>query len=92
MPRERFKPEQIIGKLREVEIVVAKGSTMAEACRQIGVTEQTLYRWRREYGGMRVDQARRMKELEAENTRLKKLVADLSLDKMILVEAAKASF
>ena len=92
MPRQRFKPEQIIGKLREVEIVVAKGSTMAEACRQIGVTEQTLYRWRREYGGMRVDQARRMKELEVENTRLKKLVADLSLDKMILLEAAKVSF
>ena len=92
MPRQRFKPEQIIGKLREVEVVVAKGSTMAEACRQIGVTEQTLYRWRREYGGMRVDQARRMKELEVENTRLKKLVADLSLDKMILVEAAKVSF
>jgi transposase-like protein len=92
MPRQRFKPEQIIGTLREVEVVVAKGSTMAEACRQIGVTEQTLYRWRREYGGMRVDQARRMKELEAENTRLKKLVADLSLDKMILVEAAKVSF
>jgi len=92
MPRQRFKPEQIIGKLREVEVAVAKGSTMAEACRQIGVTEQTLYRWRREYGGMRVDQARRMKELEAENTRLKKLVADLSLDKMILVEAAKVSF
>jgi len=92
MARQRFKPEQIIGKLREVEIVVAKGSTMAEACRQIGVTEQTLYRWRREYGGMRVDQARRMKELEAENTRLKKLVADLSLDKMILAEAAKVSF
>ena len=92
MPRQRFKPEQIIGKLREVEVAVAKGSTMAEACRQIGVTEQTLYRWRREYGGMRVDQARRMKELEAENTRLKKLVADLSLDKMILVEATKVSF
>jgi transposase-like protein len=92
MPRQRFKPEQIIGKLREVEVVVAKGSTMAEACRQIGVTEQTLYRWRREYGGMKVDQARRMKELEAENARLKKLVADLSLDKMILVEAAKVSF
>ena len=92
MPHQRFKPEQIIGKLREVEVVVAKGSTRAEACRQIGVTEQTLYRWRREYGGMRVDQARRMKELEAENTRLKKLVADLSLDKMILAEAAKVSF
>lgn len=92
MPRQRFTAEQIIGKLREVEIVVAKGATVADACRRIGVTEQTLYRWRREYGGMRVDQARRMKELEAENARLKKLVADLSLDKMILVEAGKVSF
>jgi len=92
MPRQRFTAEQIIGKLREVEIVVAKGATVANACRRIGVTEQTLYRWRREYGGMRVDQARRMKELEAENARLKKLVADLSLDKMILVEAGKVSF
>lgn len=92
MPRQRFTPEQIIGKLREVEIVVARGATVADACRQIGVTEQTLYRWRREYGGMRVDQARRMKALEAENGRLKKLVADLSLDKMILVEAGKVSF
>jgi len=92
MPRQRFTAEQIIGKLREVEVVVAKGSSIADASRQIGVSEQTLYRWRKEYGGMRVDQARRMKDLEAENARLKKLVADLSLDKMILVEASKVAF
>lgn len=92
MSRQRFTPEQIIGKLREVEVLVAKGMTVSDASRQIGVTEQTLYRWRKEYGGMRVDQARRMKELEAENGRLKKLVAELSLDKMILAEAAKVSF
>ena len=88
MPRQRFTSEQIIGKLREVEVFVAKGGSVADASRQIGVAEQTLYRWRKEYGGLRVDQARRMKDLEAENARLKKLVADLSLDKMILVEAA----
>ena len=75
-----------------MEVLVAKGATVAEASRQIGVTEQTLYRWRKEYGGMRVDQARRLKDLEAENTRLKKLVADLSLDKMILAEASKVRF
>ena len=89
MPRPKHTPEIIIGKLREVEVLVAKGATVAEASRQIGVTEQTLYRWRKEYGGLRVDQARRLKDLEAENTRLKKLVADLSLDKMILAEASK---
>ena len=92
MPRQRFTSEQIIGKLREAEVLVAKGGSAADASRQIGVAEQTLYRWRKEYGGMRVDQARRMKDLEAENVRLKKLVADLSLDKMILVEASKVVF
>ncbi len=92
MPRQRFTSEQIIGKLREVEVFVAKDGSVADASRQIGVAEQTLYRWRREYGGMRVDQALRMKNLEAENVRLKKLVADLSLDKMILVEASKVVF
>ena len=92
MPRPKNTPEMIIGKLREVEVLVAKGATVVEASRQIGVTEQTLYRWRKEYGGMRVDQARRLKDLEAENTRLKKLVADLSLDKMILTEASKVRF
>jgi transposase-like protein len=92
MPRQRFTPEQIIGKLREVEVAVARGATISEACRGIGVSEQTLYRWRREYGGMKVDQAKRLKELEVENARLKKLVADLSLDKAILKEAAKVTF
>jgi putative transposase len=92
MARPKHTPEIIIGKLREVEVLVAKGATVAEASRQIGVTEQTLYRWRKEYGGMRVDQARRLKDLEAENARLKKLVADLSLDKMILAEASKVRF
>ena len=92
MARPKHTPEIIIVKLREVEVLVAKGATVAEASRQIGVTEQTLYRWRKEYGGMRVDQARRLKDLEAENTRLKKLVADLSLDKMILAEASKVRF
>ena len=92
MARQRFTAEQIIGKLREVEVFVAKGGSVADASRQIGVVEQTLYRWRKEYGGMRIDQARRLKELEAENVRLKKLVADLSLDKMILVEASKVVF
>ena len=71
---------------------MAKGGSVADASRQIGVAEQTLYRWRKEYGGMRIDQARRMQDLEAENVRLKKLVADLSLDKMILVEASKGVF
>ena len=92
MARQRFTPEQIIAKLREVEVLVGRGATVVEACRQIGVTEQTLYRWRREYGGMKVDQARKMKALEAENARLKRLVADLSLDKAILEEASKVRF
>jgi transposase-like protein len=92
MARQRFKAEQIISKLREVEVLTAKGLTIADAARQIQVTEQTVYRWRKEYGGMRVDQARRLKELEGENGRLKKLVADLTLDKMILQEANKVNF
>ena len=92
MARQKFKPEQIIAKLREVEVLTAKGLTIADAARQAGVTEQTVYRWRKEYGGMRVDQARRLKELEGENGRLKRLVADLTLDKLILQEASKANF
>jgi len=78
MVRKAFKPEQIIGKLREAEILLSQGSTVAEASRKLNVTEQTYYRWRKEYGGMRVDQARRLKELEQENSRLKKLVADIT--------------
>jgi transposase-like protein len=92
MPRQRFTAEQIIAKLREAEVVTSQGRTVAEAVRQIGVTEQTLYRWRKEYGGLKVDQARRMKELERENTRLRKLVADLMLDKEILTEAARGNY
>ncbi len=92
MARKTYTPEQIINKLREVEILISRGATSAEASRKIGVTEQTYYRWRREYGGMRIDQARRLKELEKENTRLKKLVADLSLDISILKEAARGNF
>ncbi len=92
MVRKAFKPEQIIGKLREAEVLLSQGSTVGEASRKIGVTEQTYYRWRKEYGGMRVDQARRLKELEQENSRLKKVVADFALDNAILKEAARGNF
>ncbi len=92
MGRQRFTPEQIIAKLRETDVLVGRGSTAVEACRQIGISEQTLYRWRKEYGGLKVDQARRMKDLERENARLKRLVADLALDKAILQEASKLTF
>ena len=92
MVRKAFKPEQIINKLREAEVLLSQGSTVAQASRKLGVTEQTYYRWRKEYGGMRVDQAKRLKELEQENSRLKKLVADISLDNAILKEAARGNF
>jgi transposase-like protein len=92
MVRKTYTPEQIINKLREAEILLSQGTTIGEASRKIGVTEQTYYRWRREYGGMRVEQARRLKALEKENVRLKKLVADLSLDISILKEAARGNF
>ena len=91
MARRVFKPEQIINKLREAEVLISQGSTIGEASRKIGVTEQTYYRWRREYGGMGVEQARRLRELEKENTRLKRLVADLSLDNAILKEATRGN-
>ena len=84
MARKRFSPEQIIVKLREAEVLESKGLTQVEAAKKLGIAEQTLIRWRKEYGGLRVDQARRFKELEKENIRLKRLVADLSLDKAIL--------
>jgi transposase-like protein len=91
MGRRTFIPEQIINKLREAEILLSQGSTVAEASRQLGVTEQTYYRWRKEYGGMRVEQAKRLKDLEKENTRLKRLVADLSLDNAILKEVTRGN-
>ena len=84
MARKQFTPEQIIRKLREAEILIAEGMPAAQAVRRIGVSEQSYYRWRREYGGLKVDQARRLRELEAENGRLKRAVADLTLGKLIL--------
>jgi transposase-like protein len=92
MVRKNFTPEQIINKLREAEVHINQGISIAEASRKIGVTQQTYYRWRKEYGGLRIEQAKKLKSLEKENTRLKKLVADLSLDNAILKEAAEGNF
>jgi len=92
MPRKRFTSEQIIGKLRESEVALAKGKPVPQVCKQIGVTEQTYYRWRKEYGGLKVDPAKKLRELEKENARLKKLVADMALDNDILKEAASGNF
>ena len=91
MPRKRYTPEQIINSLREAEVLMSQGSTAAEASRHMGITEQTYYRWRKEYGGMRINQAKRLKELEKENARLKKLVADISLDNAILKDVAQGN-
>ena len=90
--RKRFTAEQIVQKLREAEVELAKGRKVGEVCRQIGVIDQTYYRWRKEYGSLKTDQARRLKALERENARLKKLVADLSLDNSILKEAANPNY
>ena len=92
MPKKGYSAEQIIHKLREAEVLLSQGVTVGEVCRKIGVTDVTYYRWRKEYGGMRVDQARRLKELEQENARLKKVVADFALDNAILKEAARGNF
>ncbi len=92
MGKQGYQPEQIIAKLREMEVLLSTGQAVQTAVRQIGVTEQTYYRWRKEYGGMKVDQAKRLKEVEKENVRLRKLVADLSLDNAILKEVSKGNF
>ncbi len=92
MKRRRYSVEQIIGKLREAEVLLAQGRTIKEVSRGRGVTEQTYYRWRKEYGGLKVSQARRLKELERENSRLKKAVADLTLDRVILREALEGNY
>ena len=91
MVRKRFTAEQIIGKLREAEVLLAPGMTIGKVCKKLAVTEQTYYRWRKEYGSLRVDQAKRLKELERENSRLKKLLAEAELDKAILREAASGN-
>jgi len=92
MPRKRHKPEEIVAKLRQVDVLTGQGQSVADAVRAIGVTEVTYYRWRQEYGGLKTGQVRRMKELELENQRLRKAVADLTLDKLILGEAARGNF
>ena len=92
MGRKRFTPEDIIGHLRIVEIEAGKGVSVSDACRKLGICEPTYYRWKRKYGGLRVDQAKRLKSLEHENTRLKKLVAALALDKAILQVVAEGNF
>ena len=92
MARKRYTPEQVIRYLRQAEVLSSQGRNVSEICREIGVTENTYYRWRKEYGGMGVDQARRLKELERENSRLKRAVADLTLDNLILKEASKGNF
>jgi putative transposase len=92
MPRKRHKAEEIVLKLRQVDVLTAQGTSVPEAVRSIGVPEVTYYRWRREYGGLQMDQVKRMKDLELENQRLRKAVSDLTLDKLILAEAAKGNF
>jgi putative transposase len=92
MARKRYKAEEIVSKLRQVDVLVAQGNNVPDAVRSIGVTQVTYYRWRREYGGLQMDQVKRMKDLELENQRLRKAVSDLTLDKLILAEAAKGNF
>ena len=92
MARRSFKPEEIVAKLRQVDVLNSQGMAMADAIRQVGVSEVTFYRWRKEYGGMKADQLKRLKELEKENERLRRAVSDLTLDKLILAEAAKGNF
>ena len=92
MARKRHKPEEIVAKLRQVEVLVAQGKPVSDAIRTIGVTEVTYYRWKQEYGGLTSDQVKRLKELEQENSRLRRAVSDLTLDKLILAEAAEGNF
>jgi transposase-like protein len=92
MPRKTYKPEQIIAKLREAEVLLSQGATVGQAIKEIGVSEVTYYRWRKEYGGMKINQAKKLKDLEKENARLRKAVSDLTLEKLILEEAAKGNY
>ena len=92
MPRKRHKPEEIVAKLRQVDVLASQGKTVADAIRAIGVTEVTYYRWRQEFGGLKSGQVKKLKDLETENARLRRAVSDLTLDKMILAEAARGNF
>ncbi len=92
MSTKRYKPEQVVNLLRQVEVEIANGKTTPQACRDAEITTQTYYRWRKEFGGLKLDQAKRLKELEEENSRLKRLVAELSLEKQVLREVAQGNF
>ena len=92
MPMRRYKPEQIVNLLRQIEVGIANGKTTPQACKEAEITQQTYYRWRKEYGGLKLDQAKRLKDLERENTKLKRLVAELSLEKQILKDVAEGNF
>ncbi len=92
MSKKRYQPEQIVTLLRQIEVEIANGKTTPQACRGAEITEQTYYRWRKEYGGLKMDQAKRLKELEKENARLKRLVAELSLEKQVLQDVAQGNF
>ena len=92
MPIKRYKPEQIVAVLRQIEVEIANGKTTPQACKEAEITQQTYYRWRKEYGGLKLDQAKRLKELERENAKLKRLVAELSLEKQVLKDVAGGNF
>ncbi len=92
MPKKRYKPEEIVTKLRQVDVLVSQGGSVVDAIRQIGISEVTNYRWRREFGGLKTGQVKRLKDLEVENGRLRRAVSDLTLDKLILQEAARGNF
>ena len=92
MPRKRYTPEEIVAKLRQDDVLVSQGQNIVDSIRQIGVSEVTYYRWRQEYGGLKTEQVKRLKELETENTRLRRAISDLTLDKLILQEAARGNF
>jgi len=92
MPIKRYKPEQIVTLLRQIEVEIANGKTTPLACKEVGITVQTFYRWRKEFGGLKLDQAKRLKELEKENSKLKRLVAELSLEKQVLKDIAEGNF
>ena len=92
MKRKRYSPEKIIGMLREAEVALAQGMTIGAICRQLSISEQSYYRWRKQYGGLKISQVKRMKDMERENSRLKKAVAELTLDKVILKEALEGNY
>ena len=92
MPKKRYAPEQIVGKLRQIEVLISQGKTIPVACRDAGITDQTFYRWRKEYGGLQMEQARKLKDLQKENAQLRRAVADLTVEKQILKDIAEGNF